>query len=47
MKKINTFFIGLVILTITSLSLFGFYQKWIIMSYEKTHFKHSKLKPNF
>jgi hypothetical protein len=47
MKKLNTFFIGLIVLVITSLSLFGFYQKWLIVSYEKTDFKQSNFKPNF
>ena len=46
MKKINTFFIGLIVLTITTLLAFGFYQKWIINSYQKTDFKHSIFEPN-
>lgn len=46
MKKYYTFFIGLIVIVITSLSLFGFYQKWLIVSYDTTDFKQSNFKPN-
>lgn len=47
MKKLNTFFIGLIVMSVITLTAFGFYQKWLIGSYQKNDFKHSKLKPNF
>lgn len=47
MKKLNTFFIGLIVMSVITLTAFGFYQKWLIKSYYKTDFKHSKLASNF